>query len=674
MSSPILLRQFAQRSVNATVSGELRQLAAHSTSKFRFHLAPQQLQHRCASSRASHGNRARNEELAALVTMDIATTPRDGDYKRWTKEALVSRVKWLEDQLKRRPPSAEEAAAAEELVVEKAKKLAKKKPKKKIDPSKYSTRLVALKLAYLGKNYNGFEYQTTGNPTIEEELWKAMVKSCLISPENPEEVNFTPFEYYKCGRTDRGVSAFGQVISIRLRSSQPPPRKEGEEAPTAVATEDASVDALSTKTANGTTNNLAAEEVAMVEVAESVVEAAAAQGAGNAKRKRDAVAKAKSSKPKPAWDPIADEIAYCKVLNRILPPDIRVIAWAPTLSPDFSARFSCRERQYRYYFTQPCFAPQPTHLESPRGASAMKDGWLDIEAMRKAAKMYEGLHDFRNFCKVDPGKQITNFWRRVFEADIVEVEDVGSALPYLNRPDLKPANFPDGPVYPKVYYFHVRASAFLWHQIRHMVSIIFSVGQGLEPPSLVSDLLDVNKNPRRPGYVLADDVPLVLWDCVFPNLDEWKDGQTVNEESIDWIWLGEDNPLYLHAPSGLVDHMWENWREKKIDELLAGQLLQYIATKPDLSKRRERGEIFLPTGQRVFEGGNRGNPAGRYTPVMKRILMQSVEEVNNKWAEKKGFASSEEMTANRQWRGALREAAKLGNTTIVTEEVDPGNE
>src|SRR3981081_2837538 len=97
------------------------------------------------------------------------------------------------------------------------------------DPSMYSTRPIALKLAYLGKNYNGFEYHannTTPLPTVEAELWKALNKSRLVLPKEthplqPGEVNWEGCEYSKCGRTDKGVSAFGQVIGIRVRSNRP---------------------------------------------------------------------------------------------------------------------------------------------------------------------------------------------------------------------------------------------------------------------------------------------------------------------------------------------------------------------------------------------------------------------------------------------------------------------
>lgn len=40
------------------------------------------------------------------------------------------------------------------------------------------------------------------------------------------------------------------------------------------------------------------------------------------------------------------EMDYCTLLNRVLPPEIRALAWAP-VTDDFSARFSCSDRTYR---------------------------------------------------------------------------------------------------------------------------------------------------------------------------------------------------------------------------------------------------------------------------------------------------------------------------------------
>ncbi|KAK3315024.1 pseudouridine synthase [Apodospora peruviana] len=590
-----------------------------------------------------------------------ATQQQPQYYNSWTKDSLIERVRQLEEQLRQQNSSPQTsnapAPAPASIIAEAAAaqpppsngqgqpqtskpgegKRAKKKKSGGIDMSKYATRMIALKLAYLGKNYNGFEYQKSPAPlpTIEDKLWKALTKSCLISPENPDEVDFAPFEYSKCGRTDKGVSAFGQVINLRVRSNQRVPVK-------GTRTEEKGV-----------------RQQEDTEMADTTV---------------TAPEPAPRPPPKREFDPIADEIPYCRVLNRLLPPDIRILAWAPHLPENFSSRFSCRERQYRYFFTSPAFTPMPASL----AVGGLNNGWLDIDAMRKAAKMFEGVHDFRNFCKVDPGKQLTNFTRRVFESDIVEVTDVGTALPYLNLPQFARRSDQTETDTPKVYYFHVRGSAFLWHQIRHMVAVLFLVGQGLEPASVVSDLLDVNKTPRRPCYLMAEDTPLVLWDCIFPKLNpedaanyyatslkEEADSHNpeavvdtnLKDDGVDWLWLGEDSPTSLHSSTGLVDQMWEYWRERKMDELLASRLLGRVATQADLTKLRVPQQGSLKpnnTTQKIFRGGNVGVSLGQYVPVLKKEMLPTPEEQNDKWAQSKGFAGAEEMVKTHNWRSVMK--------------------
>ncbi|KAJ4019132.1 pseudouridine synthase deg1 [Fusarium irregulare] len=527
----------------------------------------------------------------------------ESNYQSWTKNGLIQKVKELEAELRNRPapePKHENEIQPQNEEGDAAKKSTKPKGKRKMDPSKYSTRYIALKLAYLGKNYGGFEFQAMANaPSIEEELWNALTKACLIFPNDERVVDFECCEYSKCGRTDKGVSAFGQVIGLRVRSNRPLPKKR---------------------------RRLSEAGEAMVideQSAENVEESMEDETS--------------------TFDPVKDELQYPRLLNRVLPPDIRILAWCPSPPPDFSARFSCRERQYRYFFTQPAFTPEPS-------AGGARNGWLDIEAMREAAKRYEGEHDFRNFCKIDPGKQITNFVRTIYETDIEEVRDVSSALPYLSGSQFAPGEgLPaDSTAYPKVYSFNVRGSAFLWHQIRHMVAVLFLAGQRLEKPDIVTTMLDVANNPCKPNYVMADEVPLVLWDCIFPGENDGPVEPTAKKtDGLDWVYLADDPALSKPGPFGVMDGMWAYWRERKLDELLSNQLLQLVSTQrsKDPSRQVTRPE---PTGKQansviVYEGGNGGRMGGRYVPLMKKDKLQSPEEQNERYAIRKGYASSEDM-------------------------------
>ncbi|XP_078393255.1 tRNA pseudouridine(38/39) synthase [Cetorhinus maximus] len=289
------------------------------------------------------------------------------------------------------------------------------------DFSLHGRRRVALRLAYLGWGYQGFASQENTGNTVEEKLFEALVKTRLV--ESRQTAN-----YHRSGRTDKGVSAFGQVISLDLRS-----KRKGEEE--------------------------------------------------------------------------AEELRYTHILNRVLPPDIRALAWAPA-GPDFSARFSCRHRTYRYYFPG-------------RG--------LDLGRMDAAARRFEGTHDFRNLCKMDVANGVLNFRRTVLLARVSRVpgegeeeegEEEGVSSPY------------------SMCQFEVRGLAFLYHQVRCMAAVLFLVGQRLEEPSVVDELLDVRENPRKPQYSMAVDYPLVLYDCAYENL-EWifdPDVQAFNVTHLQALW------------------------------------------------------------------------------------------------------------------------------------------
>ena len=169
----------------------------------------------------------------------------------------------------------------EGLSRKKLKKARKKNGRKNFDMSKYMQRYVSISIAYFGHNYRGFVMQPSTPETVEHYLFLALEKTCLIEDRKS-------CRYALSGRTDAGVSAVGQVISIKLRSKRKKP-----------VSMDGDLD-----------------------------------GAGETET--DLL-------------PRHEELDYIGVLNRNLPPDVRALAWADV--PDhFSARFSPVSRTYRYFF------------------------------------------------------------------------------------------------------------------------------------------------------------------------------------------------------------------------------------------------------------------------------------------------------------------------------------
>ncbi|ORZ17927.1 pseudouridine synthase [Absidia repens] len=182
--------------------------------------------------------------------------------------------------------------------------------------------------------------------------------------------------------------------------------------------------------------------------------------------------------------PVDEELTYVDTLNHTLPDDIRMLAWAP-VAPQLNARFDCQSRTYRYLF---------------------RKDQLDLTLMQQAAHQFIGSHDFRNFCKLDPSKNITNYHRHVLRCTIQP-----TVSPHLESiTDDK-----------EMVYLELQGTAFLWHQVRCMMSVLFLVGQQLEPPTIIKDLLDISQYASRPDYPMASDLPLILYDCEFAAISQW---------------------------------------------------------------------------------------------------------------------------------------------------------
>ena len=166
-------------------------------------------------------------------------------------------------------------------------------------------------------------------------------------------------------------------------------------------------------------------------------------------------------------------IDHIYVINKLLPPDIRFLA-IRKVSVDFNARFKCKKRVYKYF--QPVW----------KG--------LDLEIMKNASLLLVGKHDFRNFCKMDVAAT-TNFVREIYGVKFSLDENKS------------------------ILEIEITGNGFLWHQIRCVVSLLLLIAEGLEEPSLITELLDIEQTPRKPLYPLADPSGLVLFDCEYDGIE-----------------------------------------------------------------------------------------------------------------------------------------------------------
>lgn len=273
------------------------------------------------------------------------------------------------------------------------------------------------------------------------------------------------------------------------------------------------------------------------------------------------------------------ELDYLHILNQTLPEDIRLYEVALHLPKDFDARFSCQWRRYKYYFR-------------------VEKDELDIELMNQGAQKFIGVHDFRNFCKVDGSKQITNFQRKMIKSSIEPVK---------NQEGL--------------YCFDLTGTAFLWHQVRSMMAILFLIGQRLESPDIVSTLLDIKAVPQRPVYEMASDIPLIFYDCAYSSDIVWKSFKT------------EQSTKRLNS------HVYDLWYDYEMKYQVASTMSSIISesvhppysTAPVIS-RKKKGH----GGSRVnlIIGNGVGKTFTKYTPLMEREKLEPPDVINAKWLKK----------------------------------------
>lgn len=88
----------------------------------------------------------------------------------------------------------------------------KKSQNKPFDFTRYNKRHIALMVAYLGWDMHGFAAQENIDSTVEAYLFDALTKARLVQTREGSN-------YSRCGRTDKGVSAFRQVVSLDVRSN-----------------------------------------------------------------------------------------------------------------------------------------------------------------------------------------------------------------------------------------------------------------------------------------------------------------------------------------------------------------------------------------------------------------------------------------------------------------------
>lgn len=177
---------------------------------------------------------------------------------------------------------------------------------------------------------------------------------------------------------------------------------------------------------------------------------------------------------------VRDERAWVFGGNAKL-PDTIAIKWAREVDDEFHARFSARERAYRYaIYNHP--------VRPALGMTQLTWNYrpLNLETMQEASRCLLGEHDFSSFRAM--GCQSKSPIREITSLE-------------LYRRD-------------RLILMDISANAFLQHMVRNIAGTLMAVGSGKMPVSWVRDVLE--HRDRTKGGVTAPPYGLYFMKVDYP--------------------------------------------------------------------------------------------------------------------------------------------------------------
>ena len=164
-----------------------------------------------------------------------------------------------------------------------------------------------------------------------------------------------------------------------------------------------------------------------------------------------------------------DAATVKRAVNARLPSEVRVLT-AVEAAPTLHVRFAARTKTYRYRIWN-------GEVVSPfeRRYVWQLAGTLDIDAMRRAARLFEGTHDFAAFQAAGGAvrsTERTNLSSELRIADCGMRIDCGWPIPQS-----------------ALLVFEIVGDGFLRHMVRAIVGSLVEVGRGRQPVEWVGEVL-----------------------------------------------------------------------------------------------------------------------------------------------------------------------------------------
>ena len=154
-------------------------------------------------------------------------------------------------------------------------------------------------------------------------------------------------------------------------------------------------------------------------------------------------------------------------INTYLKKSIR-IQKAEEVEERFHSRFNCKQKTYRYVINNSEYG-----TAIYRNMEYCFSGKLDIKAMQKGAKYFEGEHDFKAF--KSSGTSSKSSVRTIYKADVTKQEDR--------------------------IYIELTGNGFLYNMVRIISGPLLEVGLGKIKPEEIPEIIK-SQNRERAGKTL----------------------------------------------------------------------------------------------------------------------------------------------------------------------------
>ncbi len=167
-----------------------------------------------------------------------------------------------------------------------------------------------------------------------------------------------------------------------------------------------------------------------------------------------------------------------RALNRTLPQTIRMVA-AKTVADAFHARHSAVAKTYEYRVFRETICPPSL------ARYVLACPWpMDFDTLQKAARLFEGEHDFLSFAATDP-----DLASRDADARSELTRDLNAPAVPAIRTIFSSTWEQQHTEVGGVLVYRVRGSGFLHHMVRNLVGTMIDVGRGKLKAEAIPEIL-----------------------------------------------------------------------------------------------------------------------------------------------------------------------------------------